>query len=135
MDIPTDIDTALPRLVATALGTSEAGLAQMRYRGTGPKFVKIAGGRVKVLYRWSDVRQYLEQNTLQRTDDPRGSGMRRQNAPPIKDGAPKDPIGSSGRLTTPTTYEEADSTTSPLALVAEVMHFGQRRSVRRGSDS
>jgi hypothetical protein len=72
MEIPTDIDTALPKQVATALGTSEAGLAQMRYRGTGPKFIKVAGGR-KVLYRWRDVRAYLEANTCQRTDDPRGA--------------------------------------------------------------
>ncbi|MBV8178020.1 MAG: DNA-binding protein [Mycobacterium sp.] len=69
--IPTDIDTALPSQVAPVLGTTEAGLAQMRYRGTGPKFCKV--GR-KVVYRWSDVRAYLDANTLQRTDDPRGVG-------------------------------------------------------------
>jgi hypothetical protein len=69
-DIPIEIDTALPKQVATALGTTEAGLAQMRYRGNGPKFIRR--GR-RVLYRWSDVRNYLEQNTVQRTDDPRGA--------------------------------------------------------------
>lgn len=52
--------------VAELLHTSEAGLAQLRYRGTGPKFVKV-GGR-KVLYRWSDVHEYLNANTMQRTD-------------------------------------------------------------------
>ncbi|WP_145013436.1 helix-turn-helix transcriptional regulator [Mycobacterium marseillense] len=62
-------DTAPPGEVAKALFTSEAGLAQMRYRGTGPKFVKV--GR-RVLYRWSDVHAYLDANTCQRTDDPRG---------------------------------------------------------------
>jgi hypothetical protein len=62
-------DTALPSQVAAALFTTEAGLAQMRYRGTGPKFVKR--GR-RVLYRWSEVRKYLDANTIQRTDDPRG---------------------------------------------------------------
>ena len=66
--IPADIDTALPEEVAPVLGTSLAGLAQMRYRGTGPRFVKR--GR-RVLYRWSDVRAYLDANTCQRTDDPR----------------------------------------------------------------
>lgn len=71
MEIPVDIDTALPSQVAPVLGTTEAGLAQMRYRGTGPKFIRV-GGR-KVLYRWSDVRAYLDANTLQRTDDPRGA--------------------------------------------------------------
>ncbi len=64
------IDTALPRQVADALGTSEAGLAQMRYRGTGPKFVRV--GKRRVIYRWSDVRAYLDANVMQRTDDPRG---------------------------------------------------------------
>lgn len=72
MRAPTDIDTAFPSEVAPILGTTEAGLAQMRYRGTGPKFCKV--GR-KVLYRWSDVRDYLEANTLQRTDDPRGAAV------------------------------------------------------------
>jgi hypothetical protein len=55
MTEPTSVDgdTALPSQVAAALFTTEAGLAQMRYRGTGPRFVKR--GR-RVLYRWSDVR-------------------------------------------------------------------------------
>jgi hypothetical protein len=74
LPIPADIDTALPSQVARVLGTTEAGLAQMRYRGTGPKFCKVAGGR-KVLYRWSDVRAYLDANTVQRTDEPRGVGV------------------------------------------------------------
>jgi len=41
----------------------------MRYRGIGPKFIKVGQ---KVLYRWSDVNAYLDANTVQRTDDPRG---------------------------------------------------------------
>jgi predicted DNA-binding transcriptional regulator AlpA len=69
MHTPVDIDTATPAQVAEVLGTSTAGLAQMRHRGTGPKFVKR--GR-RVLYRWSDVRAYLDANTCQRTDDARG---------------------------------------------------------------
>jgi hypothetical protein len=68
MEIPADIDTATPAQIAPVLDTTEAGLAQMRYRGTGPRFVKR--GR-RVLYRWSDVRDYLNANTIQRTDDPR----------------------------------------------------------------
>lgn len=71
-EIPIDIDTATAAQVAPVLDTSEAGLAQMRYRGTGPRFVKR--GR-RVLYRWSDVRDYLSANTIQRTDDPRGVGV------------------------------------------------------------
>lgn len=71
-DIKLTDDIALPPQVAKVLDTSEAGLAQMRYRGTGPRFIKR--GR-RVLYRWSDVRAYLEANTCQRTDDPRGAGF------------------------------------------------------------
>ncbi len=70
--IPADLDIALPKQVAELFDTTEAGLAQMRYRGTGPKFVKAGK---KVLYRWSDVRAYLDANTVQRTDDPRGVGI------------------------------------------------------------
>jgi len=72
MAIPVGIDTALPAEVAPVLGTTEAGLAQMRYRGTGPKFCKV--GR-KVIYRWSDIETFLAANTLQRTDDPRGAAL------------------------------------------------------------
>jgi hypothetical protein len=72
MEIPTDIDLATPAQVAPLLDTSLAGLAQMRYRGTGPKFTKVGK---KVLYRWSEVRKYLEQNTLQRTGEPRGAAV------------------------------------------------------------
>jgi hypothetical protein len=62
-------DLALPRDVAEVLKTSTFGLANMRHRGTGPRYIKR--GKY-VLYRWSDVRKYLEDNTIQRTDDPRG---------------------------------------------------------------
>lgn len=70
--IPVDLDIALPRQVAELLDTTPDGLAQMRYRGTGPKFIKR--GR-RVLYRWSDVRNYLNANTIQRTDDRRPAGV------------------------------------------------------------
>ncbi|MED5813859.1 DNA-binding protein [Mycolicibacterium sp. 050232] len=63
-------ETATPKEVAAYLHTTEAGLAQMRYRGVGPKFVKV--GPRKVIYRWADVRAYLDANTCTRTDDPRG---------------------------------------------------------------
>jgi predicted DNA-binding transcriptional regulator AlpA len=66
-------DTALPKQVAAALNMTEEALAQTRYRGTGPRFIK-AGPR-RVLYRWSDVQAWLDANTLQRTDDPRGPGV------------------------------------------------------------
>ena len=49
-------DLATPGEVATYLRTTEARLAQMRYQGTGPKYVKV--GR-RVLYRWTDIENYL----------------------------------------------------------------------------
>jgi hypothetical protein len=48
--------------------TTTAALAQDRYKGTGPKVIKRGSG---VLYRWSDVLEWLDRNTFQRTDDPR----------------------------------------------------------------
>jgi hypothetical protein len=62
-------DTASPQDVAKALYTTEAGLAQMRYRGTGPKFVKVGH---RVLDRWADVHAYLDANTMQQTHGIRG---------------------------------------------------------------
>jgi hypothetical protein len=57
-------DIATPREVAEALATTEMGLAQMRYRGTGPKFIKRGS---RVLYRWSDIRDYLDGRTHERS--------------------------------------------------------------------
>lgn len=65
------LDTFTAKQVAAILHTSEAGLAQMRYRGVGPKFVK-AGPR-KVIYTRQSVEDFLAENTCQRTDDPRGA--------------------------------------------------------------
>jgi hypothetical protein len=60
---------ATPAQVAKYLYTTEAALAQMRYMGSGPKFIKI--GR-RVLYNWDDLLDWIRNNTIQRTDDPRG---------------------------------------------------------------
>ncbi|HEY9316116.1 DNA-binding protein [Williamsia sp.] len=57
---------ALPSEVAAYFRTSEAKLAQDRFRGIGPRYVKH--GR-RVLYRWADVHAWADANTLQRTDD------------------------------------------------------------------
>ncbi|MCB0925143.1 MAG: helix-turn-helix domain-containing protein [Mycobacterium sp.] len=67
----TTLETLTAKQVAEILHTSEAGLAQMRYRGIGPKFIK-AGPR-KVIYTRRHVEEYLAANTCQRTDDPRGA--------------------------------------------------------------
>lgn len=60
------IDMATPAQVAKALHTTEASLAQMRYRGDGPIFVRA--GKRRVLYRWSDVEQWVERSLHTRTD-------------------------------------------------------------------
>ncbi|MGB3286060.1 helix-turn-helix transcriptional regulator [Mycolicibacter algericus] len=60
-------DTATPKEVAAALHMTEAALAQLRYRGTGPRFIRV--GARKILYRWADVSSYLDRNTVQRTDE------------------------------------------------------------------
>lgn len=51
--------------VAAHLRTTTASLANDRYRGVGPKFIKR--GR-RVLYKWADVREWERANTLSRTD-------------------------------------------------------------------
>ena len=59
-------DLATPAEIAEALHTTPASLAQMRYRGDGPKFVRV--GRRRVLYRWVDVEQYINESVHVRTD-------------------------------------------------------------------
>lgn len=56
--------------VAEYLRTTVPKLANDRYRGIGPKFVKH--GR-RVLYRWAEVLAWADANTLQRTDDRPGA--------------------------------------------------------------
>jgi len=61
-----------PAELAVFLRTTSNSLAQDRYLGRGVPFVK-AGRRV--LYARSEVRAYLERNTLRRTDDRHGEGV------------------------------------------------------------
>lgn len=51
--------------LAPFLGTSAAQLAQQRFRGDGPPFVRT--GSRSVRYRWSDVEAWLEANTRTQT--------------------------------------------------------------------
>ena len=60
------IDMGTPAEVAEILHTTTASLAQMRYRGDGPKFVRV--GRRRVLYRWADVEQWIADSVHTRTD-------------------------------------------------------------------
>jgi hypothetical protein len=59
-------DLATPAEVAEALHTTTASLAQMRYRGDGPKFVRA--GRRRILYRWVDIDQWITESLHVRTD-------------------------------------------------------------------
>jgi len=54
-----------PEALAEFLGTTVGSLAQMRYRGIGPKFIKI--GPKAVRYRDSDIREWLDKNTRDQT--------------------------------------------------------------------
>lgn len=47
--------------VADFLQISEAALAQNRYRGVGPKYIRH--GR-RIFYRWADVQAYLDAATV-----------------------------------------------------------------------
>lgn len=71
---PVELPPGLPKLgtpaqVSKYLHTTVDALAQKRYLGNGPKFIKLGHS---VLYRWSDVLEWLDNNTIQRTDDPHG---------------------------------------------------------------
>lgn len=54
-----------PAEVAAYLGTSVGSLAQQRYRGQGPRFIKM--GAKAVRYRSSDIAAWLAANTRQQT--------------------------------------------------------------------
>lgn len=63
-----DRDKALkPAAVAEWLEVTVGALAQMRYLGKGPKFVKIGGRSVR--YMESDVLGWVEAQTRQQTGD------------------------------------------------------------------
>ena len=59
-----------PPEIADELGVSVSNLAQMRFLGTGPAFIKIGGKAVR--YRRSDVDAWIEAN--RRTSTGGGGG-------------------------------------------------------------
>lgn len=66
--VPMDsaVDTILtPAQTAEMLHTSEGALAQMRSRGNGPRYCT----RPRILYRLSDIREWLDANTATSTRD------------------------------------------------------------------
>lgn len=56
-----------PVALAEYLGTTTGALAQMRYRGMGPRFIKL--GAKAVRYNMSDVSAWLAANTMQCTSE------------------------------------------------------------------
>lgn len=53
-------------------GMTPAQAAQHRYRGTGPRFIRLTGRQVR--YRWSDIQEWLDRRTVTRADELRGPG-------------------------------------------------------------
>ncbi|MDJ0394256.1 DNA-binding protein [Rhodococcus sp. G-MC3] len=58
---------ATPEEAAEFLRTTKQKLAEDRYRGVGPRFVRH--GSRRILYSWDELHRYVEANTFQRTDD------------------------------------------------------------------
>lgn len=63
-DVSLKRDWLTPDEVAQLLGRSTAALAQMRHRGTGPRYTKAAS---RILYRQSSIVQWLESAERDRT--------------------------------------------------------------------
>lgn len=61
--------------VAEYLAVTPGALAQMRYEGTGPRFIKITGRAVR--YRREDVDDWLESRIRHRTGGDAGLGNQR----------------------------------------------------------
>ncbi|NKZ77517.1 DNA-binding protein [Rhodococcus hoagii] len=60
-----ELGLAVPQEVAAYLRTTPARLAQLRYMGSGPRFVR--DGR-RVLYRWVDIHAWVDGQVHDRTD-------------------------------------------------------------------
>lgn len=58
--MPGEKKLATPEELADYLGVPRATLSQWRYKGTGPKTIKV--GRFR-RYRWSDVEAWLERQS------------------------------------------------------------------------
>ncbi len=58
-------DLATSAEVCEVLGLTPGALAQLRYSGSGPRFIKITGRAVR--YRWADVEAWLEERSRTQT--------------------------------------------------------------------
>jgi len=59
-------DVLTPQALAERWGTTAGSLAQQRYRGTGPVFIRISPKSIR--YRLADVLAYEESQRYSRTD-------------------------------------------------------------------
>lgn len=64
INIPTDI-LITPAQLGERFGMTTGALAQMRYKGNGPKFIKLGGKQVR--YAESDIQAWLDRQTRDRT--------------------------------------------------------------------
>jgi predicted DNA-binding transcriptional regulator AlpA len=66
MSTKSDSNLVTPHVAAEELGIAEQTLANWRWQGTGPKFVKTSPGKGgKVLYRRRDIEAWLDRRTVQ----------------------------------------------------------------------
>lgn len=68
VSIPTDVEPdrlSTPAQLGERFGMTTGALAQMRYKGNGPKFIKLGGRQIR--YSESDIQAWLEQQTKDRT--------------------------------------------------------------------
>lgn len=47
-------------------GLSIGQVAQLRYLGNGPRFIRVTGRQIR--YRWEDIEDWLEAQTFSRSD-------------------------------------------------------------------
>ncbi|MGP5598979.1 helix-turn-helix transcriptional regulator [Glutamicibacter arilaitensis] len=64
INLPTEI-LSTPAQLSERFGMTTGALAQMRYKGSGPKFIKLGGRQIR--YRESDIQAWLDQQTRDRT--------------------------------------------------------------------
>lgn len=60
---------ATSREVAEYLGVTEVSMAGLRYKNSGPPYIRVPGGRA-IRYRWEDVESWLDAGRVE-TDNSR----------------------------------------------------------------
>jgi predicted DNA-binding transcriptional regulator AlpA len=57
-------------------GLSKPQSAQLRYLGTGPRFIRVTGKQIR--YAWSEIEAWCESRTVSRSDQRKGDPPRAQ---------------------------------------------------------